>query len=96
VRKKTIIVTAAAALGVLAVAAGPVLADEMPPGMPDIAAAPKAKTAAPSAEAAHHMQGMRHGGEQMHAQMMPEHKMAMHGASGSDDASMSGMSRGGC
>src|SRR3546814_12032601 len=66
VRKKTIIITAAAALGVLAVAAGPVLADEMPPGMPDIVAAPKGKAVSPKAEAAHHKQGMPPDGEQMH------------------------------
>src|SRR3546814_15410141 len=89
VRKKTIIITAAAALGVLAVAAGPVLADEMPPGMPDIVAAPKGKAVSPKAEAAPPKQGMPPGREQMHAPMMPEQRMPRTGAPGPATASKS-------
>ncbi|SCW90931.1 hypothetical protein SAMN02927924_03935 [Sphingobium faniae] len=95
-RKKTAIIASLAALGVLAVGAGPVLADGMPPGMPDLEETLKAKPAPVQADAAH-MQGMRHGKEQMHDQMMQGHRMAMRRARDEDGASgMSRMSGGGC
>ena len=44
-RKKAAIIASLAAFGVLAVGAGPVLADGMPPGMPDLEQTLKAKPA---------------------------------------------------
>lgn len=95
-RKKTAIIASLAALGVLAVSAGPVLADGMPPGMPDLEETLKAKPVHSQADTAH-MQGMRHGKEQMHSQMMQGHRMAMRGSDDKDGMSgMSRMSGGGC
>ncbi|EQB04090.1 MULTISPECIES: hypothetical protein [Sphingobium] len=95
-RKKTAVIVSLAALGILAVGAGPVLADGMPPGMPDLEETLKAKPAPAQPDTAH-MQGMRHGKEQMHGQMMQGHRMAMQGSRDQDGASgMSRMSRGGC
>ena len=95
-RKKTAIIASLGALGILAAGAGPVLADEMLPGMPALEGTPKAKPAPAQPDPAH-MQGMRHGKEQMHGQMMHGHRMAMRGSRGRDGASgMSRMSGGGC
>jgi hypothetical protein len=97
-RKKTALTAALAALGVLAVSAGPVLADGMPPGMPDLEAALKAK-AVPSQSDQARTQGMQHDshqmhGEMMHGQMMQGHQMAMHSSHDQDGSSK--MSGGGC
>jgi hypothetical protein len=75
-RKKTAMIASLAALGFLAVSAGPVLADGMPPGMPDLEETLKARPAPAQPDPAH-MQGMAHGKEQMHGQMMQGHRMAM-------------------
>lgn len=102
-RKKTALIAALAALGVLAVSAGPVLADGMPPGMPDLETALKAKAVASQPDQAH-AQGMQHGSHQMHGQMMhgqmmqgqmmQGHQMAMHSSHDQDGSSK--MSGGGC
>lgn len=92
-RKKTAVIAALAVLGVLAVGAGPVLADGMPPGMPDLEDTLKAKAAAGQPDPAH-MQGMQHGSQQMHGEMMHGH-MAMRG-SRDGSSGMSHMSGGGC
>lgn len=95
-RRKTAIIAALAGLGVLAVSAGPVLADGMPPGMPDLEDTLKAKAAGNQPDTAH-MQGMDHGGRQMHDQMMQGHQMAMRGSRDQGGSSgMSHMSGGGC
>ena len=84
-------------LGVLYVpCAGPVLADGMPPGMPDLEETLKARPAPAQPDPAH-MQGMAHGKEQMHGQMMQGHRMAMRDSQDQDGASgMSHRSDGGC
>lgn len=95
-RRKTAIIASLAALSVLAVGAGPVLADGMPPGMPDLEETLNAKPAPAQSDTAH-MQGMRHGKERMHGEMMQGHRMAMQESGDSDGASgMSHRSRGGC
>ena len=95
-RKKTAIIASLAALGVIAVSAGPALADGMPPGMPDLEETIKVRPAPAQPDAAH-MQGMQHGKEQMHGQMMQDHRMTMRGSRDQDSASgMSHMSGGGC
>lgn len=76
-----------AAFGLLAAGGTLVLADEMPPGMQMPKPKPKPKTAqaqpqpAPQASATgashDHMQGMDHGGAQMHEKMMHDHNMGM-------------------
>jgi uncharacterized protein involved in high-affinity Fe2+ transport len=98
-RKKTALIAALAALGVLAVSAAPILADEMPPGMPDLEAALKAKAVASQPDQAH-AQGKQHSSHQMHSQMMQGqmmqgHQMAMRSSHDRDNES-SGMSGGGC
>jgi hypothetical protein len=93
---KTAIIVSLAALGILAVSAGPVLADGMPPGMPDLEETLKASPARAQPDMAH-MQGMQRGGRQKHGQMMQGHRMAMRSAQDQDGASgMSHMSGGGC
>lgn len=95
-RKKTAIIVSLAALGILAVGAGPVLADGMPPGMPDLEETLKVRPAPAQPDVAH-TQGMRHGMGQMHGQMMQGHRMAMRESQDQDGASgMSQMSGGGC
>lgn len=91
--KKTAIIASLAALGILAIGAGPVLADGMPPGMPDLEDTLKAKPAPAQSDTAH-MQGMQHGNRQMHDQMMQGRRMAMRSSGDQDGAS--GMSGGGC
>ncbi|WP_253717893.1 hypothetical protein [Sphingomonas sp. AP4-R1] len=68
-RNKTAIIASLSALGILAVSAAPVLADGMPPGMPDLEEPLKARPAPAPLNTAH-MEGMRHGKEQMHSQMV--------------------------
>lgn len=95
-RKKTAIFVSLAALGILAVGAGPVLADGMPPSMPDLEETLKARPAPAQPDVAH-MQGMQHSKEQMHGKMMQGHRMAMRGSQDQESASgMSDMSGGGC
>lgn len=76
-----------AAFGILVSGVAPAIADEMPPGMqmPKPKPKPKATHAhpkpapqAPATGASHdHMQGMGHGGAQMHDKMMDDHNMGM-------------------
>ena len=95
-RKKTAIIASLAALGIFAVGGGPVLADGMPPGTPDLEETLKARPAPAQPDPAH-MQGMAHGKEQMHGQMMQGHRMAMRDSQDQDGASgMSHRSDGGC
>jgi hypothetical protein len=94
--KKTAIIASLAALGILAVGGGPVLADGMPPGMPDLEETLKAKPV-PAQPRTAHMQGMPHGSRQMHDQMMQDHRMAMRHMGDQDgNSGMSRTSRGGC
>lgn len=96
-RKKTAIIAGLAALGFLAVGVGPVLADELPPGMPDIKGKPVVGKASPA-----HLHSMRYGTRQMHGQMMrgqmmQAHQMSMRGMQDADEAvGMPHMSGGGC
>ncbi|MDF0491298.1 hypothetical protein PX554_24590 [Sphingomonas sp. H39-1-10] len=96
VRKKTVVITSLAALGLLALGAGPVLADGMPSDMPDLEETLKAKPA-PAQSGTAHMEGMRHGKDQMHGEMMRGHRMAMRESGSQEGASdMSHRSGGGC
>ena len=95
-RKKAAIIASLAAFGVLAVGAGPVLADGMPPGMPDLEQTLKAKPAPARSDTAQ-MQGMRHREVRMPGEMMQGHRMAMRDSQDQDGASgMSHRSDGGC
>ncbi|ODU70357.1 MAG: hypothetical protein ABT11_08165 [Novosphingobium sp. SCN 66-18] len=95
-RKKTLIITSLAALSLLAVGAGPVLADGMPPGMPDLEETLKSKPALARPDM-NDMNGMRHGEERMHGEMMQDRPMAMRETRRQDGVStMSHRSNGGC
>ena len=94
-RKKTVVITSLAALGLLALGAGPVLADGMPSDMPDLEETLKAKPV-PAQSGTAHMEGMRHGKDQMHGEMMRGHRMAMRESGSQEGASdMSHRSGGG-
>ena len=95
-RKKAAIIASLAAFGVLAVGAGPVPADGMPPGMPDLEQTLKAKPAPARSDTAQ-MQGMRHREVRMPGEMMQDHRIATREMGTQDGASrMLHRSRGGC
>ena len=69
------------ALGLFAGGAGYVLAEEVPPNMKVVPAPKPAASPTPaqtkSGRDHAHMQGMQHGAQQMHDQMMHDHQMGM-------------------
>jgi len=94
-RKKTAIVASLAAAGVLALSAGSVLADQLPPGMPDLPSAPEAK--AKISQTANFATRASQGDGPTQGHTMQMHGMAMRGSTDRDGSTgMPAMGGGGC